>query len=179
MSKFEAEQGLQNISRKSKIEVVIIRPPLVYGAGVKGNFKFLLNLVKFKFPLPLGGIMNKRSLVYVGNLVSLIELVIEHPHAAGKIFLVSDGEDISTSELINIIFEKSGNKIRLFKFPSSLMKLFLTLIGKGNIFNRLYDNLQVDIGKTQEKLGWEVPYSVEEGIIDAIEGHHHIKQTQI
>lgn len=170
ISKLECERGLQKISARSKMGVVIIRPPLVYGTGVKGNFSSLIKLTKTRFPLPFNGIDNKRSLVFVGNLVSLIELAKDHPNADGEIFLVSDGMDISTTRLIEIIYAGSGGKAKMFKIPQIIWKLFLNLIGKGVIYTRLFENLQVDISLTQKKLGWCPKFSVEHGIYETING---------
>lgn len=168
VSKLECEIGLHSISEKSNMGVVIIRPPLVYGREVKGNFSSLLNLTKISLPLPFSGIENRRSLVFVKNLVSLISLVVEHPNAVGEIFLVSDGKDISTSNLIHILYSASGKKAKLFKFPKSIFKIFLYSIGKSGLYNRLFKNLQVDISATKEKLGWTPPYSLEEGIYETV-----------
>ncbi len=164
VSKLECEQGLQSISNRTKMGVVIIRPPLVYGRGVKGNFSSLLNLTKSRVPLPFAGIKNKRSFVFVENLVSLIIKVIDHPNSDGEIFLVSDGTDISTSRLIEIIYKCSGKKAQMFQIPKSLWKFLLSLFGKKCLYNRLFENLQVDISHTQTKLGWNPQFSVEEGI---------------
>lgn len=170
VSKLECERGLQAISVRSKMGVVIIRPPLVYGNGVKGNFSSLLNLTKISFPLPFNGIKNKRSLVFVKNLVSLIMLAAEHPNADGEVFLVSDDKDVSTSNLIHILYSKSGKKARLFKLPQTFCMILLKFIGKKSIYDRLFKNLQVDISTTKEKLGWTPPYSLEDGIYETING---------
>ena len=148
--------------------IVIIRPPLIYGKGAKGNFSSLLNLTKISLPLPFGGIENKRSFVFVKNLVSLIIHAAEHPNANGGIFLVSDDKDISTSNLIHILYTKSGKKAKLFKLPESIFKLLLNLIGKKGLHDRLFKNLQVDISATKEMLGWTPPYSLEDGIYETI-----------
>ena len=168
ISKLECERGLQAISANSKMGIVIIRPPLIYGKGVKGNFSSLLNLTKLSLPLPFGGIENKRSFVFVKNLVSLIIHAAEHPNANGGVFLVSDDKDISTSNLIHILYTKSGKKAKLFKLPESIFKLLLNLIGKKGLHDRLFKNLQVDISATKEKLGWTPPYSLEDGIYETI-----------
>lgn len=168
VSKLECERGLHSISEKSNMGIVIIRPPLVYGKEVKGNFSSLLSLTKISLPLPFSGIKNKRSLVFVKNLVSLISLVVEHPNADGEIFLVSDGKDISTSKLIHMLYSASGKNAKLFKFPNSIFKIFLYSIGKNGLYNRLFKNLQVDISATTEKLGWTPPYSLEEGIYETV-----------
>ena len=166
----ECERGLQAISESSEMGIVIIRPPLVYGREVGGNFSSLLNLTKTRLPLPLGGILNKRSLVFVKNLVNLIIHVIDHPNAIGQIFLVSDGRDVSTTRLIEIIYAESGKKAKLFKVPQILLKFLLNLIGREGVYNRLFGNLQLDITYTKEKLGWTPPYSLEDGISEAIKG---------
>jgi len=168
VSKLECERGLQVISENSKMGIVIIRPPLIYGKGAKGNFSSLLTLTKIKLPIPLGGIENKRSFVFVKNLVSLIIHAAEHPNANGGIFLVSDDKDISTSNLIHILYTKSGKKAKLFKLPESIFKLLLNLIGKKGLHDRLFKNLQVDISATKEMLGWTPPYSLEDGIYETI-----------
>ena len=171
ISKLECERGLQNISFRSRMGVVIIRPPLIYGSGVKGNFCSLLKLTKFSLPLPLKGIENKRSLVFVKNLVSLIMVVLEHPDADGEIFLVSDDNDVSTSRLIKILYSKSGRKAKLFKLPRIFFMILLNLMGKGGIYDRLFKNLEVDITYTKEKLGWVPPYSLDDGIYEVINGN--------
>jgi nucleoside-diphosphate-sugar epimerase len=168
VSKLECELALQTISENSKMGVVIIRPPLIYGRGVKGNFSSLLNLTKISLPMPLGGIENKRSLVFVKNLVSFIILASEHPDADGETFLVSDGNDVSTTSLIEILYSKSGKKAKLFKLPQIFCMLFLNLIGKSGIYDRLFKNLEVDIAFTKEKLGWTPPYSLEDGIYETV-----------
>jgi len=168
ISKLECERGLQAISANSKMGIVIIRPPLIYGKGVKGNFSSLLNLTKLSLPLPFGGIENKRSFVFVKNLVSLIIHAAEHPHANGGIFLVSDDKDISTSNLIHILYTQSGKKAKLFKLPQSIFKLLLNLTGKKSLHDRLFKNLQVDISATKKELGWTPPYSLEDGIYETI-----------
>ena len=168
VSKLECEIGLHSISEKSNMGIVIIRPPLVYGKEVKGNFNSLLKLTKISLPLPFSGIENRRSLVFVKNLVSLISLVVEHPKADGEIFLVSDDQDISTSNLIRILYSASGKNDKLFKVPKCIFKIFLYSIGKSGLYNRLFKNLQVDISATKEKLGWTPTHSLEEGIYETV-----------
>jgi nucleoside-diphosphate-sugar epimerase len=168
VSKLECERALQSISKNSMMGIVIIRPPLIYGKGAKGNFSSLLNLTKLSLPIPLGGIENKRSFVFVKNLVSLIIHAAEHPNANGGIFLVSDDKDISISNLIHILYTQSGKKAKLFKLPQSIFKLLLNLIGKKGLHDRLFKNLQVDISATKKELGWTPPYSLEDGIYETI-----------
>ena len=168
VSKLECEQGLKAISESSKMGVVIIRPPLIYGKGVKGNFLTLINFTKINLPVPFSGIENKRSLVFIKNLVSLIMLVVDHPKADGEVFLVSDDEDVSTSKLIEILYSKSGKKAKMFNIPRSVFKIILNLIGKKSLYDRLFKNLQVDISLTKKKLGWTPPYSLEDGINETL-----------
>ena len=164
ISKHEAEQGLLLIAQQTGMEVVIIRPPLVYGAGVKANFASMMMAVRRGIPLPLGAIHNKRSFVYVGNLVSLIMCCIDHPAAANQIFLVSDGQDLSTTELLQGCAKALDIKSRLLPIPQKLVEACAILLGKRALAQRLCGNLQVDISKTRELLGWEPPFSVSDGL---------------
>ena len=169
ISKFEAEQQLLDYGRETGLEVVIIRPPLVYGPGVKGNFKRLISMVKKSLPLPLARIDNARSLVNIQNLCSLIEACLTHPKAANEIFLVSDGQDLSTSELFEHIAQAMHKKSRLFYLPKGIIRLLTHLIKRDAEFERLFGTLQVDISKNKQLLGWKPPISVKEGIRKAID----------
>lgn len=163
LSKYEAEVGLRKIAEQTRMEVVIIRPPLVYGPGVKANFASMMKWMNKGLPLPLGGIKsNKRSLVSVDNLVDLIITCIKHPNAANQIFLVSDDEDISTSELLSNMAAALEVSNRLLPVPSLFFTLVAKLIGKPAISLRLCGSLQVDISKTKELLNWQPPYSAAE-----------------
>jgi len=164
VSKFEAEQGLLKIAQETGMEVVIIRPPLVYGAGVKANFLSMMRAVKRGLPLPLGAIDNRRSFVYVENLVSLILKCIEHPAAANQVFLAADGEDLSTTGLLLACAKALGVKARLLPVPQKLIELGAALIGKQNVAQRLCGNLQIDISKAHRLLGWKPPFSVADGL---------------
>ena len=164
VSKMEAEQGLREISQISNMEVVIIRPPLVYGPGVKANFAVMMRWLKRGLPLPLGAIHNRRSLVALDNLVDLIILCINHPAAANQTFLVSDGEDVSTNELLRRMGQALICPARLIPVPVSWLNLAATLIGKQDVTRRLCGSLQVDIKKTQDLLGWTPPVSLDEGL---------------
>lgn len=164
ISKWEAEQGLQQLASETGMEVVIIRPPLVYGPGVKGNFASMTKLVAKGLPLPLGAIHNQRSLVAVDNLVDLIITCIDHPAAANQLFLAGDGQDLSTTELLRGVSLAMGKPARLIPVPSSLLMLGATLLGKKAVAQRLLGSLQVDIAKAREVLGWEPPVSVKEGL---------------
>ena len=164
ISKFEAEKALLKIVSKTNLELVIIRLPLVYGNGVKGNLDQLMKLISSKIPLPLGGIKNKRSLIGIDNLVDVLVRCIEHPNAAGKIFLVSDGKDISTSELVELIASAMNQKVKLFKLSNFLLKLISFSIGKHEEMNRLLGSLRVDNEYTSKVLAWSPPISIQEGI---------------
>ncbi|WP_028387540.1 UDP-glucose 4-epimerase family protein [Legionella fairfieldensis] len=160
-SKYEAEQGLQHLAEETGMEVVIIRPPLIYGPGVKGNFQRLMRCLQKGIPLPFGAITNKRSFVSINNLMSLIAICIEHPKAANQIFLVSDGEDLSTTDLLRKIGQAMNKPARLLIIPQNILHLLANLSGKKAIFQRVCGSLRVDISKTCEKLGWtpEMPVS--------------------
>ena len=164
ISKLEAEQGLILIAQQTGMEVVIIRPPLVYGAEVKANFANMLRMIKRSIPLPLGAINNKRSFVYVGNLVSLIVRCIDLPNAANQTFLVSDGFDLSTTELLRACATALGVKSKLIPVPKKLIEMAAAILGKQDVAQRLCGNLQVDITKTRTLLDWAPPFTVEEGL---------------
>lgn len=164
VSKLEAEQGLRKVAEETGMEVVIIRPPLVYGPGVKANFAALMRLARKNLPLPLGAIHNQRSMVGIDNLVDLIVTCIDHPAAANETFLVSDGRDLSTTELLRLMTQAAGKSPRLISVPMKLITLGATLLGKKAIADRLCGSLRVDITHTKETLGWQPPVSVEEGI---------------
>ncbi|MCW8159134.1 UDP-glucose 4-epimerase family protein [Stutzerimonas stutzeri] len=164
LSKWEAEQGLWQIQQESGMEVVIIRPPLVYGPGAPGSFGSLVRWVEKGVPLPLGAIHNKRSLVGIDNLVDLIIRCIDHPAAANQVFLAGDGEDLSTTELLRSVGKAMGKPARLIPVPVGLLQFGATLLGKKAMAQRLLGSLQVDISKTCELLDWQPPYTVEEGL---------------
>jgi UDP-glucose 4-epimerase len=161
VSKFEAEQGLLSLAREIGMEVVIVRPPLVYGPGVKANFLEMMRWLDRGIPLPLGAIRNKRSLVALDNLVDLIITCIDHPAAANEVFLVSDGEDLSTTDLLRRTAMALGRPSRLIPLPTVMLSAGLSAIGKGDLARRLCDSLQVDISKTRERLGWEPPVKID------------------
>lgn len=163
-SKCAAESGLIQLAKESGMEVVIIRPPLVYGPNAPGNFGRLVRVVAKGIPLPLGAIHNKRSLVALDNLVDLIITCIDHPAAANQVFLAGDGEDISTSDLLRGIAVAMGKPSRLLSVSESWLRFGAKLLGKKEIADRLLGSLQVDISKTRDMLGWSPPISVEEGL---------------
>jgi nucleoside-diphosphate-sugar epimerase len=163
ISKWEAEQGLRHIARETGMEVVIIRPPLVYGSGVRANFHIMMQWLQKGFPLPLGAVHNKRSLVGLENLVDLIITCLDHPAAANQVFLAGDGEVLSTPELLCRLGLALGKPARLLPVPASLLKAGAALLGRRDIAQRLCESLQVDISKARNVLGWNPPISVDEG----------------
>jgi nucleoside-diphosphate-sugar epimerase len=163
-SKWEAEQGLWDIQRETGIEIVIIRPPLVYGPGAPGNFGSLVRWVEKGIPLPLGAIHNKRSLVALDNLVDLIATCIDHPAAANQVFLAGDGEYISTTELLRGVARAMGKPSRLIPVPTGLLMMVAAMLGKKAVAQRLLGSLQVDISKAQNLLSWQPPLTVEQGL---------------
>lgn len=171
ISKWEAEQGLQQLASETGMEVVIIRPPLVYGPSVKGNFASMIKLVSKGLPLPLGAVHNQRSLVALDNLVDLIVTCIDHPAAANQVFLAGDGHDFSTTELLRGVARAMGKPSWLIPVPASLLMLGATLIGKRAMAQRLLGSLQVDISKARDLLGWEPPITVEEGLRRCFQSH--------
>lgn len=164
VSKWEAEQALHEISRETGMELVIVRPPLVYGPGVKANFYKLLQLVDKALPLPLGSIENRRSMVYVRNLVDALILCATHPKAAGQTYLVSDGHGVSTPQLINNIALTMQRPCRVFSFPLSLIRLGAKLLGRSAAVDRLTQSLEIDSSKIRNELGWRPPYTMEQGL---------------
>lgn len=164
ISKWEAEQGLLEIAIKTGLEVVIIRPPLVYGPGVKGNFLRLMQAIDKRRPLPLGAIHNQRSLIYLGNLVDVIRLCLTHPKAAGKVLLVSDGDDVSTPELVRRFAAALVRQPFLLPVPVSWMRWAGRMLGKQAEVDRLLGSLWVDISPLRGELGWTPPYTMQAGL---------------
>ena len=164
ISKLEAESALMQLSSESGMEVVVLRPPLVYGPGVKANFLSMMNWLNKSIPMPFGNINNKRSLVFIDNLVDLIVKVIDHPKAAGQVFLVSDDEDVSTTCLLKTILKALGNSNLLIPIPAFLLKALLVVLGRRGLSDRLLGSLQLDISKTKKLLDWKPPVSFDQGI---------------
>lgn len=165
LSKYEAEQGLLKLAAETDMDVVIIRPPLVYGPGVRANFSAMMKWVNKQVPLPLGAVHNKRSLVALDNLVSFIlhcADITKTPQAANQVFLISDNQDVSTTELLRKVAQALGKKSRLLPIPVWLMKIAATLIGKAAVADRLFGSLQVDSSKTHTLLGWQPVVTMEE-----------------
>ena len=168
VAKYEAEMGLQVLAAETDMKIVIIRPTLVYGPNAPGNFGSLMRWLKRGIPLPLGALHNQRSLVALDNLVDLIVTCITHPAAANQTFLVSDGEDVSTSELLRRMGRAMGRPARLIPVPVSWLKLAAAMVGKPDVAQRLCGSLQVDIEKTRCLLGWSPPLSLDEGLRRAV-----------
>lgn len=164
VSKMEAELGLRALAAETGMEVVIIRPVLVYGPGVKANFLSMMRWLHKGVPLPFGAIHNRRSLVALDNLVDLIVTCLDHPGAANQAFLVSDGEDLSTSELLHRMGSALGKPARLLSVPSRLLETGAAMLGKKALSQRLCGSLQVDIDKTRELLNWTPPVSVDDAL---------------
>lgn len=164
LSKLQGEQILQEEARRQGMEWVIIRPPLIYGPNVKGNFQQLIALARTAIPLPLRSIKNKRSMVSVFNLVSFIECCLVNPNAHREVFLVSDNEDLSTPGLIKALRNTLGKRSGLFPFPLFVLKLLGLLTGKHRQVERLTESLQVNIEKSMRLLKWQPPYSVQDSL---------------
>lgn len=163
-TKFKAELLLQEFCAKHHMELVIVRPPLIYGPGVKANFKSLINLCRKPVPLPFGSVANKRSLISLENLNSFIELCSHHPQAANQTFLISDDYDVSTTDLISSIRAALGGQPFQLPIPEIILKTAFNILGKHNLNERLLGNLQVDISKAKQLLNWKPAISFEEGI---------------
>lgn len=164
ISKWEAEQGLLRIAQETGLEVVILRPPLVYGPGVKANFRRLLDTVARGWPLPLGAIRNRRSLLYLGNFIDAIRVCIEQPAAAGQTFLVDDGQPVSTPDLIRAVAHAMGRPAHLLAVPVGVLEFAGTLLGKRGAVQRLTGSLWVDSSLIRARLGWTPPYSMAAGL---------------
>jgi nucleoside-diphosphate-sugar epimerase len=164
ISKQEAEQALREVAQKTGLEFVVLRPPLVYGPGVKGNFLRLMNLVARGVPLPLGAVDNRRSFIYIGNLAGAIVRALEAPQAAGRTYLVSDGEDVSTPDLVRALARALGVKPRLLSLPLAALVLAATLTGKRGEFTRLAGSLRVDSSRIRRELDWRPPFTLAQGL---------------
>ena len=164
VSKHEAEQALGHLAAQTGMELVVIRPVLVHGPGVKGNFLSMLRWLHRGFPLPLGAIHNLRSLVALDNLVDLILCCLRHPAAANQVFLVSDGEDLSTTALLRRAAQALGRPVRLLPVPALLLRATAHALGQGDVAQRLLGSLQVDTAKTRALLGWSPVVGVDEAL---------------
>ncbi len=173
ISKWEAEQGLRQIEQETGLEVVVLRPPLVYGPGVKANFRRLLDTVARGWPLPLGAIHNRRSLLYLGNFVDAIRTCVEHPAAAGQLFLIDDGRPVSTPELIREVARAMGRPARLLAVPVGMLEFAGALLGKRDAVKRLTGSLWVDSSLIRSRLGWTPPYSMAVGLAATVGAWRH------
>ncbi|MEZ9699210.1 UDP-glucose 4-epimerase family protein [Vibrio sp. 10N.261.46.E12] len=171
LSKYEAEIELAQLAKDTGLDIVIIRPPLVYGPGVKANFLSMMRLIDKGIPLPFGAIKNQRSLVYLDNLCDLILTCCEHPSAPGRTFLVSDDNDVSTTQLMQIIAQTMGKSSRLIPIPMSWIQLGASVLKKQQVAQRVCGNLQVEIGLTKDILGWKPPVTFEQGIKRTVEAY--------
>lgn len=170
VSKWEAEQGLFNLANETGMEVVIVRPPLVYGPGVKANFLSMMRWLSKGLPLPLGAIHNRRTLIALDNLVDLLISCMHHPAAANQVFLAGDDEDLSTTDLLRRLGLALGKPVRLFQVPVVVLETLAKMVGKQSIAQRLCGSLQIDITKTRQVLGWTPPMSVDDGLRKAAAG---------
>ena len=166
-SKHEAEIALRRTATEGGMEYVIIRPPLVYGPGVQANFRTLMRAVASGVPLPFGGVRNRRSLVGVDNLVDFIVTCVAHPAAANETFLIADGEDLSTPDLVRRLARALGRPARLFSVPDSALRLGAALFGRADGADRLLGSLQADMSKARTRVSWSPPLSVDEGLTRA------------
>ncbi|WP_449431685.1 UDP-glucose 4-epimerase family protein [Pseudomonas putida] len=164
VSKLEAEQGLYQLAAETGMQLVVIRPVLVYGPGVKANFLSMMRWVQRGVPLPLGAVHNRRSLVSLGNLIDLILTCLDHPQAANQTFMASDGEDVSLSQLLQSLGRALGRPARLLPVPAALLRFGATLLGRRDLAQRLLGSLQVDISKNYQLLGWAPPFTLEQGL---------------
>ena len=173
ISKWEAEQGLVRIAEETGLEVVFLRPPLVYGPGVKANFLRLMQLVQKGWPLPLGATRNRRSLLYLGNFVDAIRVCVEHPAAAGQTFLLDDGQAVSTPELVRAVARAMDRPARLISVPVGMLQLAGALLGKRAAVQRLTGSLWVDSSPIRMRLGWTPPYSMAAGLAATVGAWRH------
>jgi UDP-4-keto-D-QuiNAc 4-reductase len=177
ISKRKAEISLEEVARSTNLDVVVIRPPLVYGPGVRANFLRLMRLVDRGAPLPLGLIKNRRSMVGLGNLVAMIVVCIRNPRAAGETFLVSDGEDLSTPQLVRKIAASLDRRCVLVPVPQFLLQIAAQILGKREVAGRLVDSLQVETAKAKTLLGWKPPFSFDAELIRTCEWYRSVYRT--
>ncbi|PCJ58931.1 MAG: hypothetical protein COA65_07125 [Rhodospirillaceae bacterium] len=178
VSKLEAEEALRKITHNTGVELVILRPPLVYGPGVKGNFRQLLRLCELGLPLPFGNIFNRRSLIGTDNLASAIGRCLTHPKAPGETFLVSDGEDVSTPDLARAIAKKMKKRIVMAPIPPALLEAMLWLIGKGGMTRRLLGSLTLDGRHIHDILNWYPPHSLDDGLQKTVAWYQNQRKSE-
>ena len=172
LSKYEAEQALLELSQNTGLEVVIIRPVLIYGPNVKANFKSMVNLASKKLPLPIGCLDNKRSMVSVYNLADLVHVCMTHPNANGEVFIASDQDDISVKQLFEKLAHYQNNKLLMLPVPKSLIGFLASLVGKKSVASRLCSELVVDSSKNTKVLGWTAPYTVDASLEKMFNSSH-------
>ena len=177
-SKLEAELGLHDIANQTGMEIVILRPTMIYGLGVKGNFARLIKLIALGIPLPLKSVDNRRSMISLKNCVDLIICAAKHDKAAGQTFLMSDGEDLSTPNLIKLLGWAMHKPVRLFAFPPSIMSFSAAVISQRDIAQRLIGNLQVDISRARQDLNWTPVQSVKEGLIATVQSTQQVSENR-
>jgi len=177
VSKWEAERGLAEIASETGLQVATLRPPLVYGAGVKGNFLRLLGLARMRLPLPLAGVKNSRSMIYVGNLASAIERLLSIKANAGGPFLVSDDADVSTPRLVTMLGAAMGRPARLFAVPSGLLVAVGAALGKRDEMTRMIESLRVDCSSIKQQLQWTPPFTLEQGIKETADWYLQTRST--
>ena len=170
ISKWEAEQALHRVAEETGLEVVIVRPPLVYGDGVKGNFAQMMKVLELGIPLPLSSVTNRRSLLHVGNLTDALILCATHPKAANRTYLLSDGDDVSTPELLRQLGRAMNRPARLFPCPEFLLKMVGIITGRSAQVSRLLGSLQVDSSRIRNELGWIPPCTLQQGLLHSV-GH--------
>ena len=172
LSKYEAEQALFKLSKQTGLEVVIIRPVLIYGPNVKANFKSMIGLAKKKLPLPIGCLDNKRSMVSIYNLADLIHTCMTHPNANGEVFIANDQDDISVKQLFEKLAYQQNNKLLMLPVPKSLISFLASLVGKKAMASRLCSELVVDSSKNTQLLGWTAPYTVDASLEKMFNSSH-------
>ena len=176
VSKAEAEEELKKVSVQTGLETVVIRTPLVYGPGVRANFLSLMSLANSSFPLPFGSITkNRRSLIYIGNLVDILVTATKHPAAGGQIFLVRDGTDLSTAKLVRLLRSALGKPARLISVPPAILRGLLSLLGKKSTADRLIGSLAINDHATQDILGWSPAFSVKDGMKQTVDWYRFMK----
>jgi len=180
VSKWEAELGIEKICSQTGMEFVVIRPPLIYGPGVKANFRKLMQLVAKGLPLPLGAITNQRSMLALDNLISFIDVVMTHPAAANQCFLLSDGQDLSTTQLLKLLAKGLHQSLWLIPLPAAILQALAKMVEQSSASERLLGSLQIDSSKARQLLGWKPPLTVEEGIALTTEYYlrNQLKDTQ-
>jgi nucleoside-diphosphate-sugar epimerase len=168
LSKYEAEKGLWLISEQTGLEIVVVRPPMIYGLGAPGNFAKIIKARPIWWLLPFGNIQNKRSFIYVGNLVNFIDLCIIHPRAANELFLIGDEESVSTSQFFQTVFEASGKKIKLVRFPEYILRYLFSVFGLSSLRQSLFGSASIDCSKAKRILGWEPQFTFFDGMLRSV-----------